>query len=135
MYILSVQYSCAVVSVFLFGEKANLVLLGIVYTQEKNPSWKKIGLFRPFFPPKLRSWVLLSSVRVPKQVPSAHRQNIRPKTSDLRPSYLFYIRYISHHSTYVGFNTYILNFYLRPTVNYSNECHFLLKSPTSVGIK
>jgi hypothetical protein len=32
MYILSVQYSCAVVSVFLFGGKANLVLLTLFYS-------------------------------------------------------------------------------------------------------
>ncbi len=32
MYILSVQYSCAVVSVFLFGRKANLVLLTLFYS-------------------------------------------------------------------------------------------------------
>ncbi len=31
MYVLSVQYSCAVVSVFLFGGKANLVLLTFFY--------------------------------------------------------------------------------------------------------
>ncbi len=32
MYVLSVQYSCAVVSVFLFGGKANLVLLKLFYS-------------------------------------------------------------------------------------------------------
>ncbi len=32
MYVLSVQYSCAVVSVFLFGKKANLVLLTLFYS-------------------------------------------------------------------------------------------------------
>ena len=32
MYVLSVQYSCAVVSVFLFGRKANLVLLALFYS-------------------------------------------------------------------------------------------------------
>jgi hypothetical protein len=32
MYILSVKYSCAVVSVFLFGGKANLVLLTLFYS-------------------------------------------------------------------------------------------------------
>ncbi len=32
MYILSLQYSCAVVSVFLFGGKANLVLLTLFYS-------------------------------------------------------------------------------------------------------
>ena len=32
MYILSVQYSCTVVSVFLFGGKANLVLLTLFYS-------------------------------------------------------------------------------------------------------
>ncbi len=32
MYLLSVQYSCAVVSVFLFGRKANLVLLTLFYS-------------------------------------------------------------------------------------------------------
>jgi hypothetical protein len=32
MYVLSVQYSCAVVSVFLFGGKANLVLLALFYS-------------------------------------------------------------------------------------------------------
>ena len=31
-YVLSVQYSCAVVSVFLFGGKANLVLLTLFYS-------------------------------------------------------------------------------------------------------
>ena len=32
MYVLSVQYSCAVVSVFLFGWIANLVLLTLFYS-------------------------------------------------------------------------------------------------------
>ncbi len=32
MYVLSVQYSCAVVFVFLFGGKANLVLLTLFYS-------------------------------------------------------------------------------------------------------
>ncbi len=32
MYVLSVQYSCAVVSVFLFGRKANLELLTLFYS-------------------------------------------------------------------------------------------------------
>ncbi len=32
MYVLSVQYSCAVVQVFLFGGKANLVLLTLFYS-------------------------------------------------------------------------------------------------------
>ncbi len=32
MYVLSVQYSCAVVSFFLFGRKANLVLLTLFYS-------------------------------------------------------------------------------------------------------
>ncbi len=32
MYVLSVQYSCVVVSVFLFGEKANLVLFTLYYS-------------------------------------------------------------------------------------------------------
>ncbi len=32
MYILSVQYSCAVVSVFLFGGKANLVWFTLFYS-------------------------------------------------------------------------------------------------------
>ncbi len=32
MYVLSVQHSCAVVSVFLFGGKANLVLLTLFYS-------------------------------------------------------------------------------------------------------
>ena len=32
MYVLSVQYSCAVVSVFLFGGKANLVLSTLFYS-------------------------------------------------------------------------------------------------------
>jgi hypothetical protein len=32
MYVLSVQYSCVVVSVFLFGRKANLVLLTLFYS-------------------------------------------------------------------------------------------------------
>ncbi len=32
MYVLSVQYSCAVVSVFLFGRKANLVLSTLFYS-------------------------------------------------------------------------------------------------------
>ena len=32
MYVLSVQYSCAVVSFFLFGGKANLVLLTLFYS-------------------------------------------------------------------------------------------------------
>jgi hypothetical protein len=110
-----------------------------LYAEKKLRSWKNFGLSGPKFltngQSKLRSWVLLSSVRVAKKVPSPRSKNIRPKTSDLRPSYLFNIQYVSHPSTYVGFSTFILNFYLRPTVNYSNECHFLLQSPTSVGIK
>ena len=32
MYVLSVQYSCVVVSAFLFGGKANLVLLTLFYS-------------------------------------------------------------------------------------------------------
>ena len=32
MYVLSVQYSCAIVSVFLFGGKVNLVLLTLFYS-------------------------------------------------------------------------------------------------------
>ncbi len=32
MYVLSVQYSCVVVSVFLFGGKASLVLLTLFYS-------------------------------------------------------------------------------------------------------
>ncbi len=32
MYVLSVQYSCAVVSFFLLGRKANLVLLTLFYS-------------------------------------------------------------------------------------------------------
>jgi hypothetical protein len=32
MYVLSVQYSCAVVSVFLYGGEANLVLLTLFYS-------------------------------------------------------------------------------------------------------
>jgi hypothetical protein len=32
MYVLSVQYSCAVVSVFLFGGKANLVQFTLFYS-------------------------------------------------------------------------------------------------------
>ena len=32
MYVLSVQYSCAVVSVFLFGGKANLVRFTLFYS-------------------------------------------------------------------------------------------------------
>ncbi len=31
-YVLSVQYSCVVVSVFLFGGKANVVLLTLIYS-------------------------------------------------------------------------------------------------------
>ncbi len=108
--------------------------------RKKTSELEKLRIFQTLFltngQSKLQSWVLLSSVRVAKKVPRPRSKNIRPKTSDLRPSYyLFYIRYVSHPSTYVGFSTYILNFYLRPMVNYSNECHFLLKSPTSVGIK
>jgi hypothetical protein len=107
-------------------------------TQKKTSELEKLRTFRTLFltngQSKLGSWVLLSSVRVAKKVHSPRSKNIRHKTSDLRPSYLFYIQYVSHPSTYVGFNTYILNFYLRPIVNYSNECHFLLKSSTSVGI-
>ncbi len=37
MYILSVEYSCAVVSVFLFGGKANLVLLTLFYSTSLSP--------------------------------------------------------------------------------------------------
>jgi hypothetical protein len=105
------------------------------YAEKKLRSWKNFGLSRPFFWQKLGTWVLLSTVFVEEKVPSGQSKNIRYKTLDLRPSYLFYIQYVLHPSTYAGFSTCILNFYLRPTVNYSNECHFLLKSPTSVGIK
>ena len=41
---------------------------------------------------------------------------------------------VSYPSTCVGFNTYLLKFYVKPTANYSNECHFLLKRLTKVGI-
>jgi hypothetical protein len=37
MYVLSVQYSCAVVSVVLFGRKANLVLLTLFYSTSLSP--------------------------------------------------------------------------------------------------
>ncbi len=37
MYVLSVQYSCAVVSVFLFGGKANLVLKKTLQPEKKVP--------------------------------------------------------------------------------------------------
>ncbi len=98
--------------------------LGIISMQKKNFGVGKTSdfpdptyVFLTNGQSKLRSWVLLSSVRVAKKVPSPRSKNIRPKTSDLRPSYLFYMRYVSNPSTYVGFSTYILNFYLRPTVN------------------
>ncbi len=59
MYVLSVQYSCAVVSVFLFGGKANLVLLTLFYStllalthrqtdgESNTLAWH--GLEEPFF--------------------------------------------------------------------------------------
>ena len=59
MYILSVQYSCAVVSVFLFGGKANLALLPLFYstlltltdrqTDRKSNLLALRGLEEPFF--------------------------------------------------------------------------------------
>ncbi len=42
MYVLSVQYSCAVVSVFLFGGKANLVLLTLFYSTHLALSGKPL---------------------------------------------------------------------------------------------
>ncbi len=44
MYVLSVQYSCAVVSVFLFGGKANLVLLTLFYSTSLSPYTQTDGL-------------------------------------------------------------------------------------------
>jgi hypothetical protein len=63
MYVLSVQYSCAVVSVFLFGGKANLVLLTLFYstllaltdrkmdglTDRETNTLASRGLEEPFF--------------------------------------------------------------------------------------
>ncbi len=59
MYVLSVQYSCAVVSVFLFSRKANLVLLTLFYstllaltdrqTDRKSNTLALRGLEQPFF--------------------------------------------------------------------------------------
>ncbi len=59
MYVLSVQYSCAVVSVFLFGWKANLVLLTLFYsplltltdgqTDRETNTLALRGLEEPFF--------------------------------------------------------------------------------------
>jgi len=59
MYVLSVQYSCAVVSVFLFGGKANLVLLTLFYstllalthrqTDGESNTLALRGLEEPFF--------------------------------------------------------------------------------------
>jgi hypothetical protein len=63
MYILSVQYSCAVVSVFLFGGKANLVRLLLFYstlltltqrqtdrqTDRETNTLASRGLEEPFF--------------------------------------------------------------------------------------
>ena len=59
MYVLSVQYSCAVVSVFLFGGKANLVLLTLFYstllaltdrqTDRESNTLASRGLEEPFF--------------------------------------------------------------------------------------
>ena len=55
MYVLSVQYSCAVVSVFLFGGKANLVLLTLFYStllaltdRQRNDTLASRGLEEPF---------------------------------------------------------------------------------------
>ncbi len=69
MYVLCVQYSCAVVSVFLFGGKANLVLLTLFYSTllaltdgqtdrkshtlasrgQEEPAHASLGLEEPFF--------------------------------------------------------------------------------------
>ncbi len=59
MYVLSVQYSCAVVSVFLFGGKANLVLLTLFYStllaltyrqkDRESNTLASCGLEKPFF--------------------------------------------------------------------------------------
>jgi hypothetical protein len=59
MYVLSVQYSCAVVSVFLFGGKAHLVLLTLFYstllalthglTDRESNTLTSRGLEKPFF--------------------------------------------------------------------------------------
>ncbi len=63
--------------------------------RKKTSELEKLRTFRTLFltngQSKLRSWVLLSSVRVTKKISSSRSKNIRPKTSDLRPSYLFYI--------------------------------------------
>ena len=66
MYVLSVQYSCAVVSVFLFGGRANLVLLTLFYstllaltdsqTDRESNTLASRGLEEPFF--QLRCCVL-----------------------------------------------------------------------------
>ncbi len=57
--------------------------------RKKLRSWKNFGLSGPFFWQKLGTWVLLSTVFVQEKVPSGQSKNIRHKTSDLRPSYLF----------------------------------------------
>ena len=59
MYVISVQYSCAVLSVFLFGGKANLVLLTLFYstllaltdgqTDRETNTLATRGLEEPFF--------------------------------------------------------------------------------------
>ncbi len=59
MYVLSAQYSCAVVSVFLFGGKTNLVLLTLFYstllaltdrqTDRESNTLALRGLEEPFF--------------------------------------------------------------------------------------
>ncbi len=34
------------------AEPNKITAIGIVYAEKKLPSWKKIGLFRPFFSPR-----------------------------------------------------------------------------------
>ena len=51
--------------------------------RKKTSELEKDRTFQTLFPPqrvgKVRSWVLLLSVRVPKKVPRELRKNIRPK--------------------------------------------------------
>ncbi len=96
--------------------------------RKKTSELEKLRTFRTLFLAKTWNLGLAVNRVCPEKVPSGQSKN-KLWTSAL-PTYLFYIRYVSHPSTYVGFNTYTLDFYVRPMVNYSNECHFPVKSPT-----
>jgi hypothetical protein len=52
--------------------------------RKKTSELEKLRTFRTLFWQKVGTWVLLSSMRVTKKVPSSRSKNIRPKTLDLK---------------------------------------------------